>query len=665
VGPTDRNEGRAYPWFVSRGHYFSFEPDPELGRARPGTFRRVVASFHPYRGRVAGVGVLILITSALGVINPLLIKVIFDQALFVPGGPNLDLLVGLVTLMVVIPIASGILGIWQTYLSNVIGQRVMQDFRNALYTHLQHMPLRFFTKTRTGEIQSRISNDVGGVQSVITDTASSILSNVVILISTLVAMLILSWQLTILSLFMTPFFMWLTARVGKARREVSTHTQRSLADMSAITEETLSVSGILLSKAFGRQRHEIARFRKENERLSGLQIRQQMIGRSFFATIQIFFSITPALVYLVAGYVNQGAGPTLGPGTIVAFTTLQSRLFFPVGQMLQVSVEVQSAMALFDRIFEYLDMPREIEDAPDAVAVNPDEVQGRVQFDEVWFRYDPEEEPAAPISPPDAAADGQRRREWALQEVDLDIEPGQLAALVGPSGAGKTTMTYLVPRFYDVSRGRVEIDGRPVGRIKLESLGEIVGMVTQETYLFNTSIRENLLYGNPQATDEQLVAAAKAAFIHDLIEELPEGFDTVVGERGYRMSGGEKQRLAIARVVLKDPRILILDEATSSLDTTSERLVQEALRPLMHGRTTIAIAHRLSTILAADVIFVLDRGRVVERGTHAELLRAGGLYARLYEQQFRGGLVEAECEDGVVLTSGEVVRRAEPARPPS
>jgi ATP-binding cassette, subfamily B, bacterial len=319
-------------------------------------------------------------------------------------------------------------------------------------------------------------------------------------------------------------------------------------------------------------------------------------------------------------------------------------------------------MALFDRIFEYLDMPREIEDAPDAREVRPEGVTGRVRFRNVWFRYEPGEEPAAPVSPP---GDGEvRRREWALEDVDLEIEPGQLAALVGPSGAGKTTMTYLVPRFYDVNRGSVEIDGLPVERIKLESLGNIVGMVTQETYLFNTSIRENLRYGNPEATDEQLEAAARAAFISDLIEELPEGFDTVVGERGYRMSGGEKQRLAIARVVLKDPRILILDEATSSLDTTSERLVQEALRPLMRGRTTIAIAHRLSTILAADVIFVLDRGRVVERGTHAELLDHGGLYARFYEQQFRSGTVEAECEDGTVLASGEVVpHERAPAEP--
>jgi ATP-binding cassette subfamily B protein len=653
-------------------------PDPTAGPIKRTTVRRVAKSFAPYRDQVILVGLAIVVTSALGVVNPLLIKVIFDTALFCAEGcPNIPRLQALVGLMIAIPIVSGVIGVGQTYLANLVGQRVMQDFRNSLYSHLQNMSLRFFTSTRTGEIQSRLANDVGGVQGVVTDTASSILSNVVILISTLVAMAILSWELTVLSLFLTPLFVWLTYRVGKARQQVAASTQKSLADLSAITEETLSVSGILLSKAFGRQRFHIDRFQDENARLASLEIRQQMIGRSFFAIVQIFFSITPALVYLVAGYVNdKGAVPALSAGAIVAFTTLQSRLFFPIGQMLQVSVEVQSSMALFDRIFEYLDMTHEIQDAPGARRMPEDDVQGRIRFRHVFFRYDtppPQapDEPAAsgalPVTTPEALAaaeampDGQgdggpTPREWTLEDVDIEIQPGQLAALVGPSGAGKTTMTYLVPRFYDVVEGSMEIDGTDVREIKLDSLGEIIGMVTQETYLFHTTIRQNLLYGKPDATQEQLEAAGRAAFIHDRIAELPQGYDTVVGERGYRMSGGEKQRLAIARVILKDPRILILDEATSSLDTTSERLVQEALRPLMHGRTTLAIAHRLSTILAADVIFVVDRGRVVERGTHNELIERGGMYARLYQQQFQGGLVEAECEDGVVLSTGQVVR---------
>jgi ATP-binding cassette subfamily B protein len=661
-------------------------PDPDVGPVNRKTLRRVVSAFRPYKRKALVVGLLIVTTSALGVINPILIKYVFRALFPRSGGPDLHQVYLLGGLMILIPIFSGSLGVWQTYLANVIGQRVMQDFRNALYTHLQNMPLRFFTTTRTGEIQSRLANDVGGVESVVTDTASSILSNVVIVISTIAAMLFLSWQLTVLSLALTPVFIYLTRKVGRARQVVAARTQKSLADMSAITEETLSVSGILLSKAFGRQHFEIERFRGENQRLADLEIRQTMIGRFFFAIVQIFFSITPALVYLVAGYVIVHQNAAIDAGTIVAFTTLQSRLFFPIGQMLQITVEVQSSMALFSRIYEYLDMPHEIVDSPQAKDVPAESVQGRLRFRNVFFRYEAPREPSvdadrthgedgeepgvialpagaplsAPLSPElatlQATGNGHEARAWTLEDVDLEVEPGQLAALVGPSGAGKTTMTYLVPRLYDVDAGAVEIDGIDVRQIKLASLGEIMGMVTQETYLFHTTIRRNLQYGRPGATQAEIENAARAAFIHDRIAELPDGFDTVVGERGYRMSGGEKQRLAIARVVLKDPRILILDEATSSLDTRSERLVQEALRPLMRGRTTLAIAHRLSTILSADVIFVLDRGRVVERGTHAELLREGGLYARLYQQQFQGGLVEAECEDGVVLSSGEVVR---------
>jgi ATP-binding cassette subfamily B protein len=639
------------------------------------TVRRVVATFRPYRGKVNLVALAIVVTAGLGVVNPLLIKAVFDKALFGnPAGvcdgqpcPNMSNLFLYAGLMIVIPLITAVIGIGQTYMANLVGLRVMQDLRTSLYGHLQAMPLRFFTTTRTGEIQSRLANDVGGVQAVVTDTMSNILSNVVVIISTLIAMLLLSWQLTVLSLFMLPLFLWLTVKVGRARREVAGSTQKTLADLTAVTEETLSVSGILLAKTFGRQRFEQERFRAENERLTGLQFRQTMIGRSFFAVVGTFFSITPALVYLVAGWVMNG-DPTSGllggtaaaitAGTLVSFTTLQSRLFFPIGSMLQVSTEIQSSMALFDRIFEYLDMPSEIEDAPDAVTLPPRDVLGRVELRNVWFHYDAPPERTTPVSPTDLALDEEPSREWTLEAVDLRIEPGQLAALVGPSGAGKTTITYLVPRLYDVQQGAVTIDGTDVREIRLESLGDLVGVVTQETYLFHTTIRRNLLYGKPDATQEELEAAARAANIHDRIAELPEGYDTIVGERGYKLSGGEKQRLAIARVILKDPRILILDEATSSLDTTSERLVQAALEPLMHGRTTIAIAHRLSTILQADVIFVVDRGKIVERGTHDELMERGGLYATLYDQQFRGGLVQAECEDGVILSTGEVVRTA-------
>ncbi|HEV8564326.1 MAG TPA: ABC transporter ATP-binding protein [Actinomycetota bacterium] len=621
------------------------------------TVRRVVQTFRPYRRQVALVALAIVVTSGLGVANPLLIKVVFDDALhctFRACNPELSKVYRYVGLMAAIPIVTGAIGIGQTYLANLVGLRVMQDLRNTLYSHLQFMPLRFFTTTRTGEIQSRLANDVGGVQSVVTDTASSVLSNVVVIVSTVIAMMVLSLPLTLLSLGITPLFLWLTVKVGRARREVASSTQKTLADMSAITEETLSVSGILLSKSFGRQRHEIDRFRDENTRLTGLQIRQTMIGRSFFAVVGTFFSIAPALTYLVAAWVTSNNPTAIQAGTIVAFTTLQSRLFFPVGSMLQVSTEVQSSMALFDRIFEYLDMDHEIRDDPDAVQLEPASVKGHVRLRDVHFRYETPPPEGVPVSP-DVAAPAESR-EWTLDGVDLEILPGQLAALVGPSGAGKTTITYLVPRLYDVQRGSVEIDGHEVRKIRLASLGDIIGVVTQETYLFHTTIRRNLLYGKPDATQEELEAAARAANIHDRIAELQEGYDTIVGERGYKLSGGEKQRLAIARVILKDPRILILDEATSSLDTTSERLVQAALEPLMEGRTTIAIAHRLSTILKADVIFVIDRGRVTERGTHDELLARGGMYARLYEQQFRGGLVQAECEDGVILATGEVVR---------
>ena len=615
--------------------------------------RRVARLFKPYRGQVGLVFLSILVTGALGVAPAFLTKAIINQALL---PHDLHLLWRLVVLMIAIPLVSGVIGVGQTYLTTVVGQRVMQDLRNRLYEHLQAMSLRFFTGARTGDLQSRLQNDVGGVQSVVTNTASSVLSNVVTVLSTVVAMLLLSWQLTALSFAVVPVFVFLTWRVGRARRQVSKETQESLAELSTLTEETLSVSGVLLAKTFDRQRDAIARYREGNRRLAWLQVRQQMVGRSFFALVQVFFSASPALIFLVAGYSH------LSLGTVFAFTTLQTRLLFPIGNMLQTAVEVQSSLALFERIFAYLDLPQDIVDAPGARELPKDRVRGRVELDEVYFRYEEPVRPAAlEAQAVEVDGDGSRPvapREWTLEDITLEIEPGQLAAIVGPSGAGKTTISYLVPRLYDVTRGHVRIDGIDVRDIKLASLAEIVGMVTQETYLFHSSVRENLLYAKPDASQEEIEAATRAAAIHERITELSEGYDTLVGERGYRMSGGEKQRLAIARVILKDPRILILDEATSALDTTSERLVQHALEPLMEERTTIAIAHRLSTILAADMIFVVDRGRLREQGTHDELLRQGGLYAELYVQQFQGGLVEARCEDGVVLASGEVLTTA-------
>jgi len=613
--------------------------DPDL-TARPGsgprTLRQIVGFFSPYRGRLAVIAVLILVSVTIGVVNPILLKLVIDNLL---GPKDVGLLYLQCGLMIVLPFVSSGIGVGQSYLSNVVGQRVMDDLRLALYTHLQWMPLRFFTETRTGEIQSRIGNDVNGVQSVVTDTAASLLSNFATVATTVIAMLILDWRLTILSLGMLPVFAYITFRVGRVRREVSGQTQRSLAEVSAITEESLSVSGILLSKTFGQQRASIERFANESRRLGDLQIRQQMIGRWLFALIGTFFSIAPAFVYLLAGTLIINGDTGVSVGTIVAFTTLQSRLFFPMGQLLNVQVEIQGALALFDRIFEYLEMEQDIRDAPDAVALDPVAMRGELSFADVSFRYPKSAlQLAAQVEAEQAELTGRAVpvpiRPFGLEEISFDARPGQLVALVGPSGSGKTTTTYLIPRLYDVDAGSVRIDGLDVRGIKLESLGHEIGVVTQETYLFHNSVLENLRYARPDASMEEIEAAARAAAIHDRILELPEGYDTIVGERGYKLSGGEKQRVAIARVLLKDPRVLILDEATSALDTVSERLIQAALNRLMEGRTTIAIAHRLSTILRADQILVYDRGRIVERGTHDELIRHEGLYARLYAEQF-------------------------------
>ena len=587
------------------------------------TFKRVASSFKPYKREVVFVLIAIIFTTGLGLINPLMIKYVFDDAI---GKQNLRLLVIFVSIMVVTPIITGIIGVGQTYLNNVVGQSVMKDFRNNLYAHLQKMPLRFFTLTKTGEMQSRLSNDVGGVQGVITDTAATVISNLSTVLSTVIAMFILSAPLTIVSLALLPLFLWITYKVGHVRRSTSEETQKSIANLTAIMQETLSVSGVVLIKTYGRQRFVQDMFEKENHELSLLQIKQQMIGRWFFMFIGTFFSIIPAVIYLFAGIqiIHDPLHASISLGGIVAFTTLQSRLFFPIGQMLNVQVEIQGALALFDRIFEYMDMPIEIEDANNPIVLTHDSVEGNVSFENVSFVYKKD---------PDNTYDT-KEIPSTIKDISFEVPAGSLAALVGPSGAGKTTLTYLLSRLYDVDNGEIKIDGRNIKEVSLKSLGDIMGVVTQETFLFNSTIKENLLFAKPDATDEEITVAAKAAAIHDRIMGFEKGYDTLVGERGYKLSGGEKQRIAIARVILKDPRVLILDEATSALDTHSEKLIQASFEEVMKNRTTIAIAHRLSTILAADIILVVDHGEIVERGTHLELLNKGGLYAKLYNEQF-------------------------------
>ena len=625
-------------------------PSQQKQQCPEGLTRRIAYCFHPYSFQVVFLGILIFVTAGIGVVNPLLIQVVFDHAIFPNSGtPNLNLLWVLGGVMASISMVTGVLGISQSFLTIRMGQRVMRDMRDRLYRHLQSLSMGFFTDTRTGEIQSRVSDDVGGVQKVVTSTISDVLSNSVIFVSTLIAMLILSWELTLVAVGTTPFFFLISRVVGRRRRVVAAETQKVTAEVTAITQETLSISGILLSKLFGRQNQEIDRFHTENQKLSDLIIRQHMTGQCFFAFMQIFFSISPVMIYLLAGYLIASMGPSaMSAGTVVAFTTLQSRLYFPIGRLLEVSVELQASLALFERIFSYLDIESEISDDLDAIDLASEMIAGKVSFEDVRINYASKyKEKFGSVSSGDGA--------WVLDGISFEIKPGQLAAFVGPTGAGKTTISYLIPRLYDATQGVVSIDDISVKRITRSSLAKIIGYVSQESYLFHASISKNLKYGNPNATQEQMEDAAKAAYIHDRILEFEHGYDTIVGERGYRLSGGERQRLSIARVLLHDPKLLILDEATSALDTFSERLVQTALEPLMRNRTTIAIAHRLSTILAADVIYTIDNGKIIESGTHSELLLNRGLYAQLFEEQFYSGRVECRCLDGVVLSDGSIV----------
>ena len=627
---------------------------------------RVARLLRPYRVQMILVAVAVVTAAVLTSIVPFLTRAVFDKALFpTVGRPDLGLLTWLVLGMIAIPVVTAIIAIGQNFLTSKIGNSAMADLRSDLFAHLQKMELAFFTATKTGAIQSRLANDVGGVRTVLTDTATTILQNSVTVTAAFVSMVILSWQLTILTLIVMPLFVWIQLQVGKRRQRLARRTQESLSEMTAITEEALSVSGILLAKVFNRAESETERYREANRNQTKLQVDQAMTGRAFFAIVQTFFAITPALIYLLAGRM-LGAGTVLTAGTLVAFTTLQARLQMPLLQLMRVTLDVQTSLALFRRIFEYIDLSPAIVERPGAIALKAEELRGEIEFRNVWFRY-PEARSLTGTTNTDRFGETGVRIDradpdenelaaiptWTLHDVSLTVKPGQLAAIVGPTGAGKTTTTYLVPRFYDVTEGAILVDGHDVRDLTMGSLADSVGMVTQEPYLFHGTIRDNIAYAKPEASAAEIEQAARDANIHDAIMSFAQGYETITGERGYRLSGGEKQRIAIARVLLMDPRILILDEATSALDTETERLVQEALERATHNRTTIAIAHRLSTIQNADVIFGLEDGRLVEQGTHTELLASGGLYSRLYVEQFGSGQIEARFHDGVKFADGQ------------
>ncbi|WP_031059590.1 ABC transporter ATP-binding protein [Streptomyces sp. NRRL F-5527] len=584
---------------------------PAEAEQEPRQVRRILRLFRPYRGRLVIVGLLVGASSLVSVASPFLLKAILDVAL--PEGRT-GLLSLLALGMILSAVLTSVFGVLQTLISTTVGQRVMHDLRTAVYGRLQRMSLAFFTRTRTGEVQSRIANDIGGMQATVTSTATSLVSNLTSVVATIVAMLALDWRLTVVSLALLPVFVWISRRVGNERRKITTRRQKQMAAMAATVTESLSVSGILLGRTMGRSDSLTAAFAEESERLVDLEVRSNMAGRWRMAVITIVMAAMPAVIYWTAGLAVHSGGPGVSLGTVVAFVSLQQGLFRPAVSLLSTGVQIQTSLALFQRIFEYLDLPVDITEREDPVRL--ERVKGEVRFENVTFGYDGKGGPV-------------------LAGIDITVPPGGSLAVVGPTGAGKSTLGHLVPRLYDVTGGRVTLDGVDVRDLDFDTLARAVGVVSQETYLFHASVADNLRFAKPDATDEELHAAAKAAQIHDHIAALPDGYDTVVGERGHRFSGGEKQRLAIARTILRDPPVLVLDEATSALDTRTEAAVQAAIDALSADRTTLTIAHRLSTVRGADQIVVLDSGRVVERGTHEELLEREGRYAALVRRDAR------------------------------
>ncbi|MFD7733037.1 ABC transporter ATP-binding protein [Kitasatospora phosalacinea] len=579
---------------------------PPEGQQQPAPVRRILRLFRPYAGRLAVVGLLVAASAVVSVVTPFLLRAVLDTA--IPQGRT-GLLSLLALGMIAAAVVTSVLNVLQTLISTTVGQRVMHDLRTSVYRHLQRMSLAFFTRTRTGEVQSRIANDIGGMQATVTGTATSLVSNLTAVVASVVAMVALDWRLTVVSLLLLPVFVWISRRVGRERKKITGERQRQLAELSSAVQESLSVSGILLGRTMGRSGSLTREFAERSDELAALEVRSSMAGRWRMSTIGIVMAAMPALIYWAAGLASAAGAPIVSLGTLVAFVSLQQGLFRPTVGLLSTGVDVQTSLALFQRIFEYLDLPVEIDEPEHPVHL--EHVRGDVRFEGVEFRYRPDQDRPT------------------LSGIDLAVPAGGSLALVGETGSGKSTLSYLVPRLYDATGGRVLIDGVDVRELSFETLARAVGVVSQETYLFHASVADNLRFAKPDATDAELVAAARTAQVHDMVAALPDGYDTMVGERGYRFSGGEKQRLAIARTVLRNPPILVLDEATSALDNQTEHAVQQALDALAAGRTTLTIAHRLSTVRDADQIAVLDGGEIAELGTHDELVAREGRYAAL------------------------------------